>query len=95
MIGFKNSEIFLLEMGIELVSRMQGEKKRVVGVVCVQNQERAEIEGVVSWNGRKIGVKKVVTFFIQLSVVDTEVLVKLGGGNLDLGEVLVEQHYGE
>src|SRR5260370_1288139 len=47
----------LVQMTVDLVSRVQSKNQGVVGVVRVEDEHGAEIEGVVAGNGRKIRVE--------------------------------------
>ena len=84
MIGFKDGQILLFQMTVGFVAGMQGEQERVIGIVGVEDQHGAEVEGVIAGNGREIRVEQVVSLFVKLGIVDTEGLVKISAGALDL-----------
>src|SRR5229473_5505527 len=95
VIGFEHRQILLVQMTVDLVSRVQGKEQGVVGVVRVEDEHGAEIEGVVAGNGGQIRVEQVVFFFVELGVVNVEGFVKIGARRFYFRQVLVVDHDGQ
>ena len=74
---------------------MEGEEKGKVGVVGVEQIQGPEVESVVAGNCREECVQKVVFFFVELGVVNTEDFVELGARPVHLGQVQVVDDDGE
>src|SRR3984893_1390034 len=71
------------------IAPMKGEEKREIRIVGVEQIQGWLVEDVVAGNRREERVQKVVVFFIELGVVDTENLVEVGARSLNLGHVEV------
>src|ERR1700722_7487819 len=85
--AYEDGQILLIEMRIDLMARMEGEQKRIVGVVGVENEHGAQVESVISGDSRQIGVEQVVPLVVKLRVLNAEGLVKVRAGAFDLREV--------
>jgi len=74
VIGFEHGKIFLSKMRIMPMAGMERKKKRIVRVVRIEDQHAAKVEGVVTGNGREIGVKEVVFLLVKLRIVNRKAL---------------------
>ena len=74
---------------------MQGEEKREIRIVGVEQIQGTQVEGVVAGNRREESVQKVVFFFIELGVMDAEDFVEVGARAIHLGHIEVVNHDGE
>ncbi len=95
VVGFEDGEIFLPEMAIARLATVEGEQKREIGIVGVEQIQVAEIEGVVAGNRREKCVQEVVFLFVELGVVDAEDFVEFGARPVHLRQVEVVNHDGE
>ena len=68
VVGFKHRQIFRAEVRVRLLARQDGEQKRQVGVVGVQQIQPAEVQRIVAGNGGEVGVELVVGLGEQIAV---------------------------
>jgi hypothetical protein len=92
VVGLQNCEIFLPEMAIPRLATVKGEEEREIRIVGVEQIQGTQVEDVVAGNRREKGVQKVVFFFIELGIVDTENLVEVGARPVYFGHVEVVNH---
>src|SRR5208283_886542 len=95
VICLQHRQIFLFQMGIDLVPGMQSEKEGIVSIVRIKNEHRTQVERVVAGNGCKISVEQVVFFFVKLGILDTEGLVEVRRSVFRLGQFFVVDDYSE
>jgi len=48
MVGFENREIFLTEMMVLVLATVQGEQKRIIRIIRVEEKHITEVEDVVA-----------------------------------------------
>jgi hypothetical protein len=53
MVGFEYREIFLTEMVVLVFATVQGEQKRIIRIIRVEQIHITEVEDVVAGNGGK------------------------------------------
>src|SRR5258708_38680201 len=63
-------------MLVRLLSLVDCEKKRQIGIVCVQHLLLAQVESIIGWNGGKEGVQQVVSLFVEKPIVAGEYLLE-------------------
>ena len=95
VVGLKDREILLSEMEVAMLATVEGEEKRKVRIVGVEQIERTQVEGVVAGNRREEGVQEVVFLFIELGVVNAENFIEVGACPVHLCQVQVVNHDGE
>src|SRR5437667_9832734 len=78
VVGFENCEIFLPQVPILRLATVEGEKKREVGIVGVEEIHRTEVESGAAGDRRQECVKEIVFLFVELRVMNTEDLVEVG-----------------
>ena len=84
VIGFENREIFLAQVPVLRLATMEGEEKRIVSVVRVEQIHGTEIESAAAGDRRKECVKQIVFLFVELGVMDAEDFIELGASRLEL-----------
>src|SRR5487761_143574 len=89
VVRFEDRQIFLPQMQVFRLATVEGEEKRVVGVVGVEQIHGTEIESGASWYGRQKRVKQGVFFFIKLRVVNAEDFVELSASGVHFGRIEV------
>src|SRR5882724_11570140 len=89
VIRFEHCQIFLSELAVPGITGVQGEKKRQVGVVGVQQIQVPEVEGVVSRDRGEKGIQQVVALSIELGVMHAKDFVELRRCQFDCGEIAV------
>src|ERR1700687_4603461 len=89
MVRFEDREIFLTEMVFLLFATVQGEQKRIIRVIGVEEVNGAEVEGVVAGEGREKRIQKIVLLLVQLCIVNAEYLVELGACSIHFRQVEV------
>src|SRR5208282_1479613 len=94
VVGLKDREILLPEMGIARLATVKGEEKREIRIVGVQQIQGTQVVSVVAGNRREKSIQQVVFFFIELGIVNAEHLIEVGGCSVDLGHVEVVNHDG-
>src|ERR1700722_12811187 len=85
VVGFEHSQALGAEMCVRLLAGKDGKQKRQVGVICVQQIQLAEVEGIVAGHGGEIGVQLVIGFGKKIPVRVGEEASELGPELLQLG----------
>src|SRR6185437_1908240 len=80
MVGLQNLEVFLPELLVTRLATMEGEQKRKIGVIGVQQIQVAKVGSIVARNRCEEGMQEVVFLFVKLRVVDAEHFVEVGTG---------------
>src|SRR5579875_28279 len=87
VICFEYGEILLPEMPVLRLATVEGEEKRIVRVIRVEQIHGSQIEGGAARHCGKECVKQVVFLFVKLGVMRAEDLVELGASGFDLGQI--------
>src|SRR5579859_6041269 len=95
VVRFEDRQIFLTEMPVLRLATVEGEEKRIIGVVGIEKIKRPEVKQVVAWDGGEKSVQEIVFLFVKLGVVNTEDLVELGARAVHFRRVQVINHDGE
>src|ERR1700730_8019212 len=95
VVGLKDGEILLAEMGIPRLATVKGEEEREIRVVGVEQIQRTQIEDVIAGHRREKGVQKVVLFFVKLGVVHAEDFIEVGARAIHLAHIEFVNHDGE
>src|SRR5882762_9175967 len=95
MVGFENREIFLTEMTVLVFATVQGEQKRIIRIIRVEEKHITEVEDVIAGNSSEERIQKVVFLFVQLRVVNAEHLVELSACPFHFRQVEVVYNDGQ
>src|ERR1700720_933244 len=93
--GLQDREIFLAQVRVPGLSRVQGKEKRKVRIVGVEQIQGAQVKGVVSGNGGEEGVEQIVALVVEFGVVHAEDLVELRRGAVHGAQVEIVEDHGE
>src|SRR3984893_10530706 len=84
MVGFEDSEIFLVQMFVDFMSGVERKQKRVVGIIGIEYEHGPQVRPGVPGNRSEICVEQVVPFLVQLCVMEAEYLVEVRASSIDL-----------
>src|ERR1700728_541349 len=83
VVGFEHSQALGAEICVRLLAGKDRKQKRQVGVICVQQIQLAEVEGIVAGHGGEVGVQLVIGF-------GKKIPVRIGEEASELGSELLQ-----
>ncbi len=95
VVGFENRKILAAQISIGFLAGQDREQETQIGVVGIEQQQRAQVEGVVAGNRSEIGVELVVGLDEETSIRFGKNAGKFSGQMIECLAIFSVQHQGQ